>query len=277
MHNCPEPKNSSSIKPRTLGIAWALVASLLPLYAQNYEPSGQRQTTFGSAQSARLALTLQDALARAQKNDAQFIAAVTDGKCAHEDVAKAGTAILPSLGLRSEYLGTQGNGKLASGRYVTNGGVHVYRDWSVFHQDLSPGTLMRTGYRRATASEAVAKAKSEIARRGLVVTVTKAYYGFVIAQRKYATAQQALEQAQRSLSIGEKLERGGEVAHSDGVRFQLQSAAQEQAFPETKLAMETARLDLARPLFLDFDQNIDVRDDLHLTSAPPPFEEVPGR
>jgi outer membrane protein TolC len=228
----------------------------------------------GPLQSARLTLTLQDALARAQKNDAQFLATVTDAKVAHEDTAQARAAILPSLGVRSEYLGTQGNGKLASGRFVTNDGVHVYRDWSVFHQDLSPGTLMRTGYRRATASEAVAQAKSEIARRGLVVTVTRAYYGLVIAQRKYATTQQALDQAQRSLSISEKLERGGEVAHSDVVKFQLQSAAQEQAFREAKLAMGTARLDVAVLLFPDFDENFEVVDDLHLASAPPSFEEV---
>ena len=277
MHNCPHPKNNS-IKPRVLGIAWAAVASLLPLSAQSNAPSEltltQRQTASGPPQSARLTLTLQDALARAQKNDAQFLATVTDAKVAHEDVAQARAAILPSLGLRSEYLGTQGNGELASGRYVTNDGVHVYRDWSVVHQDLSPSTLLRTGYRRATASEAVAQAKSEIARRGLVVTVTRAYYGLVIAQRKYATAQQALDQAQRSLSISEKLERGGEVAHSDVVKFQLQSAAQEQAFRETKLAMETARLDLAVLLFRDFDENFEVVDDLHLASAPPSFEEV---
>lgn len=207
-------------------------------------------------------------------NDAQFLATVTDAKIAHEDVAQARNAILPSLGLRSEYLGTQGNGKLASGRFVTNDGVHVYRDWSVLHQDLSPGTLMRTGYRRATASEAVAQARSEIARRGLVVTVTRAFYVLVIAQRKYATAQQALDQAQRSLSISEKLERGGEVAHSDVVRFQLQSAAQEQAFRETKLAIEAARLDLTVLLFRDFDQTFEVVDDLHLASSPPAFEEV---
>src|SRR5215469_7680754 len=216
MSNCPE-RNNCSIKPRALGIAWALAASLSTLFAQSKEfsPLTQRQLASGSPQSARLTLTLQDALARAQNNNAQFLATVTDAKVAHEDVAQARTAILPSLGLRSEYLGTQGNGKLSSGRFVTNDGVHVYRDWSVFHQDLSPGTLLRTGYRRATAAEAISRAKSEIARRGLVVTVTRAYYGFVIAQRKYATAELALDQAQRSLSISQKLERGGEVAHSD--------------------------------------------------------------
>jgi outer membrane protein TolC len=58
------------------------------------------------------------------------------------------------------------------------------------------------------------------------------------------------------------------------VKFQLQSATQEQAFRETKLAMETARLDLAVLLFRDFDENFEVVDDLHLASAPPSFEEV---
>lgn len=270
-------RRPNSIGSRPLRIAGALIASLLPLLAQSntaLESALTQQHTSGPFQATRRTLTLQDALALAQKNDAQFLATVTDAKVAHEDVAQARAAILPSLGLRSEYLGTQGNGKLASGRYVTNDGVHVYRDWGVFHQDLSPGTLMRTSYRRATASEAVAQAKSEIARRGLTVTVTRAYYGLVIAQRKYATAQQAVEQAQRSLSTSQKLERGGEVAHSDVVKFQLQAAAQEQAFRETKLAMETARLDLAVLLFPNFDESFEVVDDLHLAPAPPSFEEI---
>jgi outer membrane protein TolC len=217
---------------------------------------------------------LQDALARAQKNDPQFVSALSDAKLAHEDRLQAGASLLPSLGLKSDYLGTQGNGTLASGRYVTNDGVHVYRDWGVFHQDLSPGTLTRTGYRRAGESEAVAQARAEIARRGLAATVTRAYYALVIAQRKYATAQQALEQAEHSLAVSQSLERGGEVAHSDVVKFQLVYAAQQQAFLEAKLAMESARLDLSVLLFRDFDENFEIVDDLHLAPALPSAPEV---
>jgi outer membrane protein TolC len=276
MHQVAEPKNNT-VRRTALGVALAAISLLGPLFAQNNASElipAQRRPISESPQSERLTLTLQDALDRAQKNDPQFLAAVSDAKVTHEDVAQARAAILPTLGLRSEYLGTQGNGKLASGRFVTNDGVHVYREWSVLHQDLSPGTLMKTSYRRATASEAVAQAKSEIARRGLAVTVTKAYYGLVIAQRKYATGQQAVDQAQRSLSISEKLERSGEVAHSDVVKFQLQSAAQEQAFIEAKLAMDTARLDLAVLLFRDFNENFEVVDDLHLASSLPSLADV---
>src|SRR3954465_6018259 len=100
--------------------------------------------------SGPVTLTLKDSLALAQKNDPQFLAALSDTAVAQEDLRQARTSVYPSLSGRSEYLGTQGNGKLASGRFVTNDGVHVYRDWAVVHQDLSPGVLMRTGVRRAT-------------------------------------------------------------------------------------------------------------------------------
>ncbi|HEX4594353.1 MAG TPA: TolC family protein, partial [Bryobacteraceae bacterium] len=220
----------------------ALIAALLPGIAQ---PLVQRQTTPGTAQTTPQTLTLRDALDLAQKNDPAFLSALNDAALAREDLAQARAAVLPTFAARSDYLGTQGNGKLASGRFVTNDGVHVYRDWLTMHQDLSPGTFMRTGIKRADAVIAIAKAKAEVARRGLSGTVTKAYYALIVAQRKYANAQEALNQAQRSLQISEDLERGREVAHSDVVKSQLTYTGQQQAFEESKLAMESARLDLA--------------------------------
>ncbi len=118
----------------------------------------------------------------------------------------------PSLSGRSEYLGTEGNGKLAESRFVTNDGVHVYRDWAVLHQDLSPGTLRGLAVERARALGAAANAKAAIAKRGLVATVTKNYYAFITAQRKYGNAQQAQDQAEHVLKISQDLEsepRGG--------------------------------------------------------------------
>jgi outer membrane protein TolC len=254
-------------------------ASLSPAFAQSHGSSqftalDQAREASRPNQSAPLTLTLQDALARAQKNEPQFLSALSSARLAHEDSAQARASLYPSLGLRSEYLNTQGNGVLPSGRYVTNDGVHVYREWSVVHQDLSPTTLTRTGYQRATAAEAVARAKAEIARRGLVVTVTKAYYALVVSQRKYVSAQMALDQAKRFLAISQDLERGGEVAHSDVVKSQLQYTAQEQVFREAKFSMESTRLDLAVLLFSDFDENFQVVDDLQLAPALPPFADI---
>jgi outer membrane protein TolC len=219
-------------------------------------------------------ITLKDALALAEKTDLQFLAASLDAATAREDRSQAHAALYPSLSGRSEYLGTEGNGKLSSGRFVTNDGVHVYRDWAVVHQDLSPATLTRIGEHRASAAEALARAKVEVARRGITATVAKAYYTLLAAQRKYATAQQALDQTRRSLEISQNLERGGEVAHSDVVKSQLQQNSQQQAFQESKLAMESARLDLAVLLFRDFNENFSIVDDLDLAPALPSLEDA---
>jgi outer membrane protein TolC len=219
-------------------------------------------------------LTLKDALDLAAKNDPTLISASTDAEIARQDRLQARTALYPSLSGRSEYLGTEGNGKIPTSRFVTNDGVHVYREWAVVHQDLSPGTFTRVAVQRATAAEALARAKVEIARRGLAPTVAKSYYGLLAAQRKYASAQQSLGQSQRTLTISQDLERGGEVAHSDVVKSELQQNEQQQALNEAQLGMESARLDLAVLLFSDFNENFSIIDDLDLAPALPPLPDL---
>jgi outer membrane protein TolC len=219
-------------------------------------------------------LTLKDALDLAAKNDPTLISASTDAEIARQDRLQARTALYPSLSGRSEYLGTEGNGKIPTSRFVTNDGVHVYREWAVVHQDLSPGTFTRVAVQRATAAEALARAKVEIARRGLAPTVAKSYYGLLAAQRKYASAQQSLDQSQRTLTISQDLERGGEVAHSDVVKSELQQNEQQQALNEAQLGMENARLDLAVLLFRDFNENFSIIDDLDLAPALPPLPDL---
>jgi outer membrane protein TolC len=223
---------------------------------------------------APITVTLQDAIGRAQKNDAQFLAANTDAKNAHEDRVQAKAALLPSVSTRLEYLGTEGDGILPTGRFVTQDGVHVYRFWGVIHQDLSPGTYLGTAYRRAGAAEALAQAKAEIAQRGLTATVTKNYYALVVSQRKYATAQASLQQAQNFLNISEATERAGQAAHSDVIKAQIQFEQQTQAFEEAKLAMEAARLSLAVILFPTLNENFTAVDDLDSPRALPPFEDI---
>ncbi|HET7100366.1 MAG TPA: TolC family protein, partial [Terriglobia bacterium] len=217
--------------------------------------------------SAPLTLTLQDVLQRAEKFSPQFQAAATATKMARANVTQARATLLPSADYQMADLVTQGNGIVPSGRYVTNDGVHVYRAWGVFRQTLSADTFTLAGYRRATAAEEMARAQQEIAHRGLNVVVTQAYYALVVAERGYATAQQALDQAARSLKASQDLERGGEVAHSDVITFQIQYNQEHQAFQEATLAMDNARLALAVMLFPDFNQNFNVVDDLN--ASPP--------
>ena len=219
-------------------------------------------------------ITLQDALDRAKQLDAQYNLAVTDALIAREDRLQAKSSLLPSVSHTTQYLGTQGNGVAPSGRFVTNDGVHVYRSWGVVHQDITPNTFFKSNYRRAQAVEALAAAKVEIAQRGLAVTVTRNYYAFVTAQRKYATAQQSVQQAQRFLDISQQQENLGQVAHSDVVKAQIQYEQQSQNFQEATLVMENGRLNLAVLLFPDFNENFTVVDDLDSARVLPPFPEV---
>ena len=227
------------------------------------------------SQSAPVTLTLQDAIARAQKIDAQYLSVVSSAINVKEDRLQARNAMLPSASETTQFLGAQGNGgRTPIGRFVTQDGVHVYREWGVFREDLSPATYLATAFHSAKAAEALANARVEIARRGLTVTVTKNYYGLEAAQRKYALAQQALDQANHFLSITQDAERNGLAAHVDVVRAQIQVQEQQQAFDEAGLAMEDARLNLAVLLFPALNENFTLADDLETPVSLPPFNEM---
>jgi outer membrane protein TolC len=219
-------------------------------------------------------ITLQDALDRARRLDAQFQSAISNAAIAREDRVQAKSSLLPGVSHTTQYLGTQGNGVLPSGRFVSNDGVHLYRSWAVVHQDVTPDTFLKTSYRRAQAAEALANARVEIARRGLAVTVTRNYYAFITSQRKYATAQQSLQQAQRFLEITQEQERVGLIAHADVVKAQIQYEQQRQALQEATLGVEQARLNLAVLLFPDLNENFTVVDDLDSAQALPPFPDI---
>jgi outer membrane protein TolC len=120
----------------------------------------------------------------------------------------------------------------------------------------------------------MSEAKAEIARRGLVVTVTKAYYGLIVAQRKYAIAQQALDEAQNFLRISTLQENGGEAAHSDVVKAHLQFDQQKLVVQEAQLAMDNSHLALAVLLSPTLNENFTAIDDMDNMPALPAFAEV---
>jgi outer membrane protein TolC len=251
------------------------ICTIPPIFAQVTEPRPAFQLAIPQGPTAPPPLiTLQDALERAKKLDAQFQSAAADVAISREDRLQAKASLLPSVSHKTEYLGTQGNGVLPSGRYVSNDGVHMYRSLGIVHEDITPETFLHTSYRRAQAAEALANARFEIAQRGLTVTVTRNYYLFVTSQRKYATAQDSVQQAQRFLEITQQQENAGQVAHSDVVKAQIQYEQQRQGFQEATLNMENARLSLAVLLFPDFNENFSVVDDLDSARPLPPFPDI---
>jgi outer membrane protein TolC len=228
------------------------------------------QVTAGNS-AAPLTITLQDALSRARASEPQYRAALTTYGVAHQNTVQGRAALLPNVNYNAQYIYTQGNG-VGAPRFIANNGVHEYISQGVVHQTLSLQNAAE--YKLARAQEALAKANAEIATRGLVVTVTQSYYGFVVAQRKYSTAQRAAAEAEHFLDVTQKLERGGEVAHSDTIKAQLQLQQQQRALQEAQLEMDRSRLELAVIIFPNFNENFSAVDDLENIQPLPSFQEA---
>ncbi len=228
------------------------------------------------ATSSSPAITFTEALQRARANNPQMQAAFTAAGLAHEDLVQSRAALLPNLTYNMSAIYTQPTPGTTSADnspiFIANNGVHEYVAQGNVHQNLSLQSF--ADYGRASAAQAVARAKSEIALRGLAVTVAQAFYGYLAATHKYETAQRANEEAQRFLGISQKLEQGGEVAHSDVIKAQLQAQQQQRDLREAELAKNRTRLDLAVLLFRDFNENFTVADDLTSLDPLPSFEEV---
>jgi outer membrane protein TolC len=269
-------KSRSHIGPS--GIHLILILVLLAAaqsFAQEQTLTANTQSANASPQSgAPVTITLQDALQRAKLNDPQYRSAITDLGLAREDRVQARAGLLPNVNYNNSFIYTQGTGvpSVAASKYIANNGVHEYISQADVHQALSLTNF--ADYRKSSAALAEARAKAEIATRGLVVTVTQSYYGLVVDQRKYATAQRAAAEAARFLDISQKLENGGEVAHADVIKAKIQSQQQQRDLQEAQLDMERARLDLAVLVFPDFNQDYTVVDDLQTPEPLPSFAEV---
>ena len=260
---------NSTIRFRDAACAGVMVLISAQMVSAQTQSGSQVQTNTNVP--APLVLTLQDALARARANEPLYRAAITQYGVAKQQTVQARAGLLPNINYNSEFLYTEGNGT-ATGRFIASNGVHEYLNQADVHQSLSLETA--AAFRLAHAQEALAKARSEIAARGLVVAVTQAYYGMVVAQRKYATAQRATAEAAHFADITAKLERGGEVAHSDTIKAQLQSQQQQRALQDAQLEMERSRLELAVLVFPNFNENFSTVDDLQNVAPLPTFEEV---
>jgi outer membrane protein TolC len=225
-----------------------------------------------AVQKATLTIDLKNALERARSNSPQLQSASIGVELAHEDRRLSRFGLYPNASYLNQYVYTQGNGT-ESGIFVANDGVHVYSSQAVVHQEVySPGRLAE--YRRTIAAEALAAARRDVAVRGLVSSVIQNYYALVSSQRRLGTARQSVNEARQLVDITQKLEGGGEVAHSDVVKAQLTLQQRERDFLETQLAIEKARVGLAVLMFSDFRTDFAVVDDLDSVPVLPPFDQV---
>ena len=131
-----------------------------------------------SATVATQGITFADALKRARANNPQLQAALTALGLAHEDLVQSRAALLPNVTYNMSAIYTQpthsNDPNVTPQIFIANNGVHEYLAQGNVHQSLSLQNF--ADYSRASAAQAVARAKSEIALRGLAVTVAQAFY-----------------------------------------------------------------------------------------------------
>ena len=225
--------------------------------------------------ASSLRLTFADALDRARKNSVLYQSAVTDALVAHEDHKQAVAALLPSVNYNNSAIYTEGTGVDNQPKFIASNAIHEYVSQANVHESLSAVGFAEA--RRATAIAAAAKARAEVFSRGLVVTVVQAYYRVAATEQKLEAAQRAADEGARFLQITQDLERGGEVAHSDVVKAELQVNDRRRQLQEAKLARLNARLDLAVLIFPNFNDNYEIAEDLHAPVDLPVESEVQAR
>ena len=242
--------------------------SLVPILVLGFLRGAAAQTPADQP----LKINLQDALARARANSPIFQSANINALLAHEDRVQARAGLLPSVNYFNQFIYTQPNGT-PSGVFVANDGVHIYNSQGLVHGDIyAPGK--RADYQRTIAAEALARAKADVAARGLVAAVVQGYYTLVASARKLANAQQSLREAQQVVDITTKQEQGGEAAHADVVKAQIQLEQRQRDTQEAQLAVDRSRIGLAVVIFPDFRQDFTVEDDLQNSPTLPAFNEV---
>jgi outer membrane protein TolC len=97
------------------------------------------------------------------------------------------------------------------------------------------------------------------------------------AQQKLESSQRAAEEGDRFFKLTQDLEHGGEVAHSDVIKAELQTNDRRRQFQEATLARLNARLDFAVLVFPDFNDNFELAEDLHEAVPLPTLPEVQQR
>lgn len=214
------------------------------------------------APQAGVTISLDEAIRRAQTSDPSYRSAVTDRGVAGLDHSLARSALLPGVVYHNQFVYTS-PGQLAavaptatttavaSGTpiFIANNSIHEYVSQASITETV--GAAAVANLLRTSAAAAVAVARQEVARRGLIAAVMGNYYGLLAAREKLLVAGHAAEEATRFGVLTRKLENGGEVAHADVVKSDLQKQQRERDLADAQLAAEKARLDLAVLLFPD--------------------------
>ncbi len=107
------------------------------------------------------------------------------------------------------------------------------------------------------------------------MTVVQSYYGLLAAQTRTVNAERAYNEGQHFLDLSRKLEEGGEVAHSDTIKAQIQANDLKRGLGGIEAGESRMHgLSLAVLLFPNFFQDFTLVNDLSTMPALPPMNEL---
>jgi outer membrane protein TolC len=196
-------------------------------------------------------LSLQDAIQRSTKVAPELTVATAQVASAVAQRDQQRATLLPNVDYTTQFTYTQPNPG-GDFRFISANAVREYLSLGSVRQDVS--LLNWAEYHRAKAAEAAAKARAEIARRGLTATVVQAYFAYAAALEKQKNANAAFAEAQSFVELSSKLKAGGEVADADVVKAKLQMQDRQRLQIQADLAVNQSRLDLAVLVFSSPDQ-----------------------
>ena len=204
------------------------------------------------------AITLEQAMALARANEPGFAAAAANAQVAAISHSIARAALLPNAAYHNQVLYTEPNGATngsgpvgnqAAPRFIANNAVREYASQGIINETL--GLQQVTAVSRASAAAAVAAAELEIARRGLVDTVTSLYYQALASDRKVGVARRAAGEASAFTTLTQQRESAREAAHADVVKAQLQQQQRDRDLADALLGQQKSHLDLGVLLYPD--------------------------
>src|SRR5207302_10064033 len=122
---------------RILKIALMVSTISFPVWSQTTPSQPVAGTgTNQPTNSAPLTLTLQDALARARKNNPEYCSAATEFGLAREDRVQSRAALLPNVNYNTSFLYTEGNAA-PTGKCVGPNGRHEYLSQGNTNKEIS--------------------------------------------------------------------------------------------------------------------------------------------
>lgn len=241
-------------------VAWLLA---LAVHGESDIAAAQEPASASAAQSTATAapagaITLEEAIKRAEANEPQYAAAAAESKAAGLDKWIARTGLLPSAEYHNQALYTEPNGQTnkagqtgnqSAPIFIANNAVREYASQASINETL--GLAGYAAARHADAAAARAAAELEVARRGLLAAVTNLYYGVIAADNKLAVAERAQTEADDFSQLTAKREQARESAHADVLKAQLEEQQRQRDVEDALLAAEKAHLELGVLLFPD--------------------------